>query len=228
MNKSQTHRNPSLVLLFSLVLAASMFAKPAMSQAQVELFLGEPRVSLDLMFFDYLNKKGQPSHWLFFNRNRVVQTVNGLDLNYPSFGFTEALSYQHKSFKGFAPVGVAQFLATGFYVKAGLQWVYVRERVTLFTWLVSTLGRKPAIDHFILLGYRSKERDRLGLYSQLELISSFGNGSFCTPGLTVRIRLGLQKNTWQFGLGADLRQAFFDTSMNSLERSLGLFLRHEF
>lgn len=212
--------------LAAILLCWHLFESNA--QIPVELFVGHERATTDVMFFHFFQKsEGKASKWLFFNRNRAVfdyrQTANAF---LPQFGATEALSWNSPALKGVAPVAVLQWLNRGIYAKTGLQYYLNHKQLTLFTWSVAELRQKPNIDHFLLLRYEPKLREKLHLFSQLELVSAFPTDKSAAISLVQRMRLGLKRSAWQAGLGLDFSVSgrhewtFFSNN--------GVFLRHVF
>ena len=218
-----------LKLFFYLFFLVFQF-KTLEAQIPVEVFAGHRQLSFDLMFFKFFkNGKKQPSPWLFFNRNRASLDYRMTQTEHlPRFGFTEAVSYHHKKLRGFAPVLVAQILNTGFYGKLGLQYAFLNQNWTYFTWLVVGLESKFNLDYFMLLRYSPKLKGQLKLFTQIE---SFNQGKFgqAELGLSLvqRLRLGLGfKEHYQFGLGLDLSQN--KGTIWIYTQNLGGFLRTEF
>ncbi len=201
----------------------------ASAQIPVEVFSGNERTTLDIMFFRFFkNKNGENSHWLFFNRNRAgVDYRITSSKHLPVFGFTEAISYNHPKFKGFAPVAVAQVLSWGVYPKAGVQYVAMKESLTIFSWIVSETLRNPTIDFYVLCRYTPPLSEHLNLFCQIESLNAFSTPSEeGNTSLVQRARLGLKIKEWQFGAGADFSQA--SSSRYILNKNIGAFLRHEF
>lgn len=207
-----------------------MFLKGSIAFAQipVELFTGNKKATIDIMFFRYFkDKEGKTSRFLFFNRNRASADYKMTgSTNLPQFGFTEAISFNHPRFGGMAPVLVAQVFGSGIFAKAGMQYVFIKKDLTLFTWLVCETKEQPNIDFFFLGRYTPKFTDKVQLFSQLELVNAaptLGSNRF---SFTQRMRLGLKLSEFQFGLGADVSETGrreWNTTFN-----LGAFLRYEY
>ena len=146
--------------------------------------------------------------------------------NLPQFGFTEALSYNHPALKGLAPVLVGQVLNRGTYAKTGVQYARISGQITVFSWTVVGLSRQPDIDLFLLLRYTPKLSEKWRLFTQIELINTFPTRENAAYTFTQRLRLGVKKQDWQFGVGCDL--STFGRNNFSGTQNTGLFLRHEF
>lgn len=214
------------LLISVLTLLASLNAK---AQIPVEVVFGDKQASFDLMFFKYLkDKNDENTNLLFFNRNIASFDYRMTDSTYlPSFAFTEAISYNDSKLKGFAPVLVTQFTNRGIYPKAGVQFAHVRERFTIFTWLVSETLENPEIDYYLLLRFTPKLTEKLNLYSQTESLNVFSTENGIGNRYYQRIRLGLDIHYWQFGFAANLT-TITSASNTQFSSNIGGFLRHEF
>ncbi|NBW36330.1 MAG: hypothetical protein EBR30_15190 [Cytophagia bacterium] len=216
-------KNKLFFLLVSLLIGGETF-----SQIPIELFLGHEKATLDVMFFKYIkNNEQENSKFLFFNRNRTSIDYDQTSTSrLPSFGFTEAVSFNHPALKSFAPVAVVQVLNSGLYPKAGIQYFFHKKDFTFFSWLVCETLKQPNIDFFILSRYEPHLTQHLSLFLQLESFSARPTTTEDMQQYLQRLRLGLKINTWQFGLGGDFNQAgnkYFSNTHN-----LGVFVRHEF
>lgn len=216
--------------MMSRIFFAALFimALPASAQLPVEVFGGHQKATLDVMFFRYFkNKAGQNSKLLFFNRNRASIDYRQTSTAYlPQFGFTEAVSWNHPKLKGFAPVGVVQLLNRGTYAKAGVQYAHLSKNFLVFSWAVCELKTQPAVDWFLLTRYEPKLTEKLNLFTQLELVNSLPTAQNGAYSFIQRGRLGLKRQTWQFGAGADFTALGNQTFTTT--RNIGAFLRHEF
>lgn len=218
------HKFLTIILLSLLIWRQNV----VQAQIPVELFSGNKKVSFDLMFFKFFkNKEGKNSKFLFFSRERAVidykQTTTS---NLPQFGFTEALSFNHAALKGFAPVLVGQVLNRGTFAKTGIQYAHISKTLTVFGWSVVALDEKPDIDVFLMLRYTPKLSEKWHLFSQIELINALPTDKIANYNFTQRLRLGLKKADWQFGLGGDFTAIGRNEFINT--QNAGVFLRHEF
>lgn len=211
-----------------VVIAMLLFRGIAFAQIPVEVFAGDKKATVDIMFFKFVkNKEGQNSKFLFFNRNRAsIDYKMTKTTNLPQFGFTEAISYNHDKLKGFAPVAVVQVLNRGVYPKAGIQFAKIKKDYTIFSWVVSETLKEPNIDFFFLARYTPKLNDKLNLFSQIELVNAFPTVEQNNFSFTQRFRLGLKIKEFQFGAGLDLSQLGRNDFTKS--ENLGGFLRYEF
>ena len=208
--------------------ASLFFMSGAFAQIPVEIFAGHKKTSFDLMFFKYFkNKEATNSKFLFFNRNRVSIDYKQTTTTYlPTFGFTEAVSYNQPKLKGFAPVVVAQVNNKGIFPKAGIQFFKRENDFTFFSWVVCETLKNPNLDLFILTRYEPKLTEKLNLFTQLELVNAFPTEGNANYNLFQRVRVGLKIKDWQFGAGADFNEFGNQTFTNT--NNIGGFLRHEF
>lgn len=227
-------QSPCLVAFIYKVMKNSLFillwgfCTIVRAQIPVEIFVGDKHTTVDILFFKYFkNNQKENSAWLFFNRNRASMDYRMNQTNYlPQFGFTEALSFNPPGLKGFAPVFVGQVLSHGVYPKAGVQYAYIKNEISLFTWLVCETLNRPDIDYFLLFRYTPTISQSLVLFTQLESVNAIPTSALKTYRFTQRLRLGLSVGNFQMGVGADFQQSgrgHFNSRSN-----IGGFIRHVF
>jgi hypothetical protein len=210
-----------------LIILLGIYAA-AKSQIPVEVFASQKRSTLDIMFFKYFkHKNGEQTRWLFFNRNRaaVDHTITH-STHLPQFGFTEAISYNHKNLKGFAPVAVGQIVSRGVYPKAGIQFATIKKDITVFSWLVSEILKSPNLDYFMLFRYTPVITQGIKLFTQVESVNTFPTDVGENYAFTQRLRLGLQLHHTQFGAALDMNQTGNHTFLKTYH--FGGFIRQEF
>lgn len=210
--------------IYAMLLQGSV----AFGQLPVEFFAGHKKATFDAMFFKFIkNNQGANSPWLFFNRNRAtIDYAMTSSANLPQFGFTEAFSFNDGRLKGFAPVAVAQISGGGVYPKAGVQFAYIRENVTFFSWLVSETKERPVVDIFVLARYTPRLGERLHLFSQLELVNAFPTSTAKSYVWIQRLRLGLKLRQFQFGMAGDFSTVGSSDYIST--NNFGGFLRYEY
>jgi hypothetical protein len=125
-----------------------------------------------------------------------------------------------------APVAVTQIINSGVLVKAGVQYAYLKKRLTVFSWLVVETMRDPKVDLFCLGRYTPRLTEKMDLFLQAETINAFATSSTKYNSFVQRIRIGLKLNYWQFGAGIDLSQT--GRTDITAQSNAGVFLRHEF
>jgi hypothetical protein len=86
---------------------------------------------------------------------------------------------------------------------------------------------KPSTEGVLIyLNAFGKLSDKWHLFSQIELINALPTDKIANYNFTQRLRLGLKKSDWQFGLGGDFSAVGRDNFTNA--QNIGIFLRHEF
>lgn len=213
-----------------IFLIAALFTLPYFSKAQTpfEIFVGNKKTSADVLFFKWFkNHDGKNTPWLLFNRSRgVIDYSQTTTENLPQMGIVNAISYNLKQLKGFAPVINVTILNRGVLGRAGVQFYKKKKALTLFTWLVYDIVDNSALDFYVLTRFEPKINNKWGVFSQLELINAFAMQEGKANTHVQRIRLGLKRNLWQFGFGADNSQ--FNNSNFFKNNNAGIFIRHEF
>jgi hypothetical protein len=206
------------ILLLAIVL---LFAKGRTFAQAVEVYAGDTRAGVDLLWFkNFKNKQDKRTPFLFFSRNRASIAYK----NTPTaFGSTNAVSYNFKN--GLGIVAVGSFFNAGFVPKMGIQYFKLKGDFMFFGWAVADLEEEGSIDVFGLFRYQPKIKNHLNGFGQLELFPVY------TPSLnlwnvTQRLRLGLKYHTWAVGFMADFNQVGKDTFAKTT--NVGVFLRNEF
>jgi hypothetical protein len=211
-----------------VVMAVVLFKGAAFAQIPVEFFAGDKKATVDIMFFRFFkNSSGENSKFLFFSRNRAAIDYKMSETeNLPQFGFTEAISYNHPKLKGFAPVFLGQVFNSGIYPKAGFQYVHFTNQITIFSWFVTETLQNPLLDYYLLFRFVPKISEKTGLFTQVESLNTLPTSQLDGFSFSQRIRIGLKKQSFQFGVGADLTEKGRN-SLN-LTANTGLFIRYEF
>jgi hypothetical protein len=214
--------------LLLLGIATLLIRGVAFSQIPVEIFMGNEKSTIDLMFFKYFkNGKGGNSRFLFFNRNRASVDYRMTSKEWlPQFGFTEAVSYNHPLLRGIAPVAVGQVFNSGVYPKAGIQYYLSKGNFTIFTWLITETLSNPMIDQYLLSRFEPSLTDKLGLFVQAEFVNGFRTDPGKKNAFVQRFRLGLKTMAWQYGIGSDFTEAEKDDYY--FHYNAGIFIRYVF
>ncbi|HRD07444.1 MAG: hypothetical protein U0V54_09730 [Saprospiraceae bacterium] len=198
------------------------------AQIPAEIFVGEKRATIDVMFFKYFkNTKEENSRWLFFHRNRAsVDVLTSLRQQSVLFGFTEAISYNAPSLKGLAPVAVLSVLNGGLTPKAGVQYVSIHPQFTLFTWAVASLQQNTVLDYFLLMRYTPSISAKTRAFLQLESVNAIATREATSHSFTLRTRMGLKHHHFQWGVGLD--QSYIGRNDFQKSTNPGIFVRYEF
>lgn len=197
----------------------------AFGQIPAEVFLGDKKATVDLMFFRFLkNNNGSNSPFMVFSRNRAAIDYQMTKSAYlPQFGFVEAISYNRSELKGFAPVALVQITNFGLSPKAGVQYARVAENFTAFGWVVCETKVNPKIDVYGLVRYIAKLNSTISLFGQIESLNVFTVDKSQNLNFTQRFRLGLKFRTFQTGIGIDLNQVGLNNFTSTT--NTGLFIR---
>lgn len=223
------HPYPTMKRIVSLSFLVIALANLVQAQSvPLEVFAGDKRTTLDLLLIRNLHGKADAkSKFLFFSRSRVSLDYNETKTaNLPQFSLTEALSYNIKSLRGFAPVAVLQVFNRGTFPKAGIQYLKLKPHFTFFSWSVVDLAKDPFVDVFILSRFTPKLTEKMRLYTQLELLSNFPTQESANMNFIQRVRVGLKFDEIQFGLGLDINETGKDNFTNTTNG--GVFFRYEF
>lgn len=218
-------RNTIFVLC---VIAFPVLTGNAFAQVPFEVFGGDKKASLDLMFFRYFTGENDAqTPFLFFNRNRALYNYKMTGTaNLPSFGFTEAVSWNTPALKGLAPVAVLQLLNRGAYTKLGVQYVHITKEITLFSWVVAQLNKSTDTDFFLLFRYTPELSERLKAFLQVETLNTFPEDSSGLYSFTQRVRIGVQTGKTAFGFAADVQQT--GNNKYTVTENYGGFVRYQF
>lgn len=198
------------VLLLFLILA-----KAGASQS-FEFMPGTERIFIDAQFLKFFD---QNYRWSLFSRARATTEYNdpvtdlftGAYLNYTTkSGFGGTVIGRISSFNSGVDVGVHFFKANEKFVVYALPSININDEL-LYSW-------------FSIVRFTPGLRNGWKLYSSLELFSAFVEAGHLSS--VQRIRLGLDKSGYQFGLAVNLAERgsdFNDTDINP-----GIFIRKQF
>lgn len=203
-------------------------AQTAFSQTAFEVFAGNKKASVDVLFFKFFkNNTDENTPWLLFNRSRGIVDYRQTTTRYlPQFGLVNAISYNPKKLNGLAPVATVIISAAGVELKTGIQLYKNIKNFTVFTWLVYDVYENKALDYYTLIRFEPKLTKKFSLFSQLELANTFSTKTGGNNFYTQRIRVGLKTGLWQFGIGADNSQ--INNSDFLKNNNAGIFIRHIF
>ena len=166
------------------------------TQAQsIELMVGEKRVFADLQWLRFMDKN---RHWSVFSRTRAT-----VDYNNQSDLFSGAyLNFTVKN--GFGASLVGRIGASGAGADAGLHFFKAKKNWMLFALASYALQQEPQASWFSIVRYTPELNEQWRLYSSLELFTVLGDTGHQFS--VQRIRIGLDKKGYQFGLGNNLSE----------------------
>lgn len=189
---------------------------PQLGHAQsLEVMPGHEGVFLDVQFFKPV-VSSHPS-WTIFHRTRA-------QLDYE--GNSDLLSAIYANYTtpwgpGLSVIGSVG--NNGSQSALGLHYFKVKGPWTIFALVAVNIEEDPRSSFFSILRYRPALNDQWKLYSALEL---YALGRFDESWFRIqRIRVGLDRWKFQFGLAANLSQTGRPDGYNG---NYGVFVRREF
>lgn len=180
----------------------------------LEFMPGHERIFADVQWLKFV---GSENKWSLFSRTRATVTYeNQSDI------FTGAyLNYTTKHGLGGSIIG--KIGSTGGGADAGIHIFKANSTWMLFG--LASIGLKNELEYswFSICRYTPDLTETWKLYTSLELFTLFGREGHLIS--IQRIRLGLDRQQWQFGLAANLSELGSSWSGQS---NLGVFVRKTF
>ncbi|GAB1350802.1 hypothetical protein MASR1M107_30170 [Ignavibacteriales bacterium] len=212
----------------SILIAFLFFLPSVNAQIPAELFFGDKKATLDVLFFKpFRDSEGKNSDWVLFNRGKVTLDYKMTpDDNKPFFVAMQAVSYSPPALGGFGPVAVSLITNDGMYPKLGLQYVKGTSDFLFFGWLICETLKDPDVDLYLFARYTPLISGKTRLFTQIETNSAFPAWAGGEPSLFQCLRLGLMWNGFQTGIAIDLTQKG-KNDLKTTENS-GVFVRYEF
>lgn len=202
--------------IFKWLVQALFLILPASAWAQsIEFMPGTERIFADIQWLKPFDDAGK---WSLFSRARATvdyenQTdlLTGAYVNYTTTsGLGATVVGRISSRGGGGEFGVHYFRAKGSFMVYALTSIEMADN-PFFAW-------------FSIMRYTPTITEKWGLYSSLELYSSFDREGHL--GSVQRIRLGLSRIHWQFGAGINL--AGYGRGYENQDRNPGFFIRRQF
>lgn len=209
-----------LGFLFSLFASAQTTHVPVSPPVPIELMLGNNR----LFFQSLISKPFAPGSRFGLFTIAVFQAGYNNDPNETELAIPVQASYRFwKGFGAFA--GMAMNNKSGMHPVVGPQFVSAKP-----TYLIVVNGRYLlTADHnyevFALVEYKPKLNARWSLYSRAQGLYSYNSDSEFHDRSFFYLRLGLQRNAFSFGPGANLDVYGPD---KTLKENYGVYFRWEF
>ena len=175
---------------------------------------GHEHIFADIQWLKFMDDK---MRWSVFSRTRAtVDYSNQSDL------FTGAyLNYTSKNGLGASFVG--KIAGNGGGADAGLHIFKARDNWMLFGLASAGLKNELEYSWFSIFRFTPKISENIRLYSSLELFHLFARENHLVS--VQRIRLGLDYQKFQFGLGANFTEVGRDWTS---QQNVGGFLRRSF
>lgn len=181
----------------------------------VELMPGTERIFADVQ---WLKPLGVEYQWTIFSRTRT--TVDYEDENRDFFSGLY-LNYTSKS--GFGGSVVGRLSTTDAGVDTGPHFFKQTKDITLFALASISLQSELSYSWFSILRYTPELSEKWKVYSSLELFSAFRKVGHAVS--VQRIRLGLDRSGYQFGMAVNFRATGRPYSLR--DTNPGLFIRKQ-
>ena len=201
--------------LLVLLLAIPLFLTLKTSAQSFELMPGTERIFVDAQWLKTFDEERK---WSLFSRSRATA---GYDENTDLF--TGAyLNYTTKSGFGGTVVGSISSLGAG--GDLGLHFFKAKESFLVYALASVDISSDFAYSWFSIVRYTPKLNEKWRLYSSLELFSNFNRDAHVSS--VQRLRAGLDRNGYQFGLALNLSGLGQDYS--TTDSNPGIFFRKQF
>ena len=193
---------------------ASLFSLSTLGQS-LEILPGTERIFTDAQWLEVFDEE---KRWSLFSRSRAtVDYQDNTDL------FTGAyLNYTSKMGLGATLLGRVSSRGAGsdagsHFFKAGNQWM-------IYALASIALSSELSYSWFSILRFTPKLSGKWRVYSSLELFSNFEAEGHVAS--VQRIRVGLDRAGFQFGLGLNL--SGLGKTYSTTDSNLGVFIRKQF
>jgi len=198
-----------------ITLFLAIISLPAISQS-FEVMPGHERLFMDAQYLKFFNEK---KDWSLFSRARATSTYNDGVTDLFSAGY---LNYTSKSAFGVSLTGRISSLNSGF--DLGPHFNKKTKKWTFFLYPSINLSNKLLYSWFSIIKFTPSINDKLKLYTSLEVFSFFNKIGHISSGQ--RVRVGLNRKGFQFGIAFNLRES--GTDFSTFDDNIGAFLRKEF
>lgn len=192
-----------------------LFTGQGLMAQSLELMPGYKRIFADVQWLKFVD---QEQKWSVFSRSRAtVDYEDDTDLFSGAY-----LNYTTQAGVGVTLVGSISNLGAG--GDAGLHLFKANKKIMLYALASFGLSSELSYSWFSILRFTPGISQDWQLYSSLELFSNFGKEGHVAS--VQRVRLGLDKKAYQFGVGINfsgLGKNYSNTDINP-----GLFIRKQF
>lgn len=211
-----------LRLLLSTCLLPFLFAAPLRAQYVTEVFVNDDNVAHEIWLGDTVALDGKLTYFSYtrFRVNHGDQDLNEL-LSFVSLTYNLSASW--------GLIGGGNYTFGRFLPLAGISFQTGGDNFYLYVSPYLVFDADVQLETFLLLQYFPRLSDRWGGFGQLLLTPNLGGDGL--NFVDQSLRLGLDRNGWQFGLGLDvLGLGIPDGSERRTEwsTSLGVFGRRVF
>ena len=197
-----------LVLIVPLFYCCVNFAQ------SFESMIGAKRVFIDAQYLKFFDAENRIS---LFSRARATAEYNEQKTDL----FTGAyLNYTTES--GFGGTILGRISSNNSGIDAGIHYFKATKTLLIYVLPSINLNDELLYSWFSILRYTPELKQDWKLYLSLELFSAFGQVGHLSS--VQRLRLGVDKNGYQFGLAININESrFSDSDVNP-----GVFLRKKF
>ena len=192
-----------------------LFIYRSSSTQSIEFMVGDQYVFTDVQFLKAFDKAYK---FTVFNRTRT-------QIDYEDqVNFFSAAYFNYTTNSGLGGTILGRLGNAGSDVDAGIHYLKNAENVTFFGLASASLTDGGIYSWFSILRYRPKINSKWKVYSSLELFTVLNKWNHAAS--IQRIRLGLDYDSFQFGLAANLLELGEDFVFGT--NNYGVFIRKEF
>ncbi|MFC3811122.1 hypothetical protein [Lacihabitans lacunae] len=191
-----------------------IFWSSKVSAQSFETMLGTERIFIDAQYLKFFDEDRKIS---LFSRARATAEYDHQNTNL----FTGAyLNYTTKKGVGGTVLGRISTIGSG--VDVGIHYFKATKTVMIYALPSININDELLYSWFSIIRYTPTIKNDWKMYTSLELFSAFSEIGHLSS--VQRIRLGIDKKGYQFGLAVNLNESrFSDTDINP-----GVFLRKQF
>ncbi len=181
-----------------------------------EVLLGHERIFIDTQYLTFFD---EDKKWLLFSRARATAEYDEAGTDLFTAGY---LNYELVKGFGISMVGRVSSFDSG--LDVGPHFFRNTKTWSLFLLPTVNLGNELLFSWFSIIKFMPRLNETLKLYSSYEQFSAFNSGGHISS--VQRIRLGLEKKGYQFGIGLNLRQS--GRKFSDFDSNVGGFIRKQF
>ena len=207
-----------IVLILSGLIPLEATAQTHQAPIPVEMFFGDNSLNFEMV----VSKKFSPtSKFGFFSVATYTADYN--NKNEYSINIPVHLNYTFG--KGFGVMGGTEIgNHSGFAPIVGPQHKYISKKFLAITIASYSLNKDKNMELFGLYEYKPELNENWQFYSRLQFIYKYGFTADIHKKSFLHLRAGLKRNSFVFGLGANLDQSGPNKDFTD---NYGVFLRYE-
>jgi len=193
-----------------------VFSTPILNSQSFEVLLGHNRVFIDAQYLSFFDEEHK---WSLFSAARATAEYDQTQTNLFTAGY---LNYTINKGFGLSIVGRISTLDSG--LDFGPHFFKNTKNWSFFILPTINLENELLYSWFSIIKYTPQLKEALKLYSSYEQFSAFNINGHITS--VQRIRLGLDRMGYQFGMGLNLRQS--GQQFSDFDSNIGGFIRKQF